>query len=182
MYPASLNQWNDLIFEIHRQNRSANVNKRENKSVCNKLFGKLAPQFDFLLNQYDDLRFTRCLKCNAKTVQRKLPLVIWVDPHHPVSLNYNCRLCPNCDLLIAHQNEIEYLLAHVFQEHAPQIIGNEYTVLGTMEKPAWKRGMQKPLDFQDIPDYLHDFKQVLKFERTYGSGHQEWLQTRTKNR
>lgn len=28
--------------------------------------------------------------------------------------------------------------------------GNDYTVLGTMEKPAWKQGVQKPLDFQDM--------------------------------
>jgi hypothetical protein len=155
-------------LKSYRRNRSANANQRGNSSMSQKLLGKLAPQFDFFLNPYDDQRFTRCPKCNAKTVQRKLPLVIWVDPHYPVSLNYTCRFCPACDLLIAHQNKIENLLAHVFQEHAPQIIGNEYTMLGTMEKPAWKRGMQNPLDFQDMPDYLHDFKQVLKFELTTG--------------
>ena len=53
-------------------------------------------------------------------------------------------------------------------------------MLGTMEKPAWKRGTQKPLGFQDMPEYLHAFKQVLKFELTYDPGQQESLQTGTK--
>jgi hypothetical protein len=134
--------------------------------MAKKQFGQLPPQYDFFLNPYDDLRFTRCPKCGAKTGQRKIPLVIWVDPHYPVSLNYTCRYCKNCDLLIAHQNEIENLLARLFRERNPQIIGNEYTVLGTMEKTAWKQGVQKPIEFQDLPAHLREFIQVLKFELT----------------
>ena len=134
--------------------------------MAKKQLGQLPPQYDFFLNPYDDLRFTRCPKCRAKTGQRKIPLVIWVDPHYPVSLNYTCRYCKNCDLLIAHQNEIENLLAQLFRERNPQIIGNEYTVLGTMEKTAWKQGVQKPIEFQDLPVHLHEFIQVLKFELT----------------
>ena len=128
--------------------------------------GKLPPQYNFFLNPYDDLRFTRCPQCGAKTNQRKLPLVIWVDPHHPVSLNYTCRYCKNCDLLIAHRNEIENLLARIFQERAPQLIGNDYTVIGTMERPVWKQGIEKPVAFQDMPNHLHDFNQVLRFNLT----------------
>jgi hypothetical protein len=134
--------------------------------MAKKKLGQLPPQYDFILNPYTDLRFSRCPKCRAKTGQRKIPLVIWVDPHYPVSLNYTCRYCMNCDLLIAHQNEIENLLAQLFRERNPQIIGNEYTVLGTMEKTAWNRGVQKPIEFQDMPAYLHEFNQVLKLELT----------------
>jgi hypothetical protein len=131
-----------------------------------KQLGQLPPQYDFFLNPYDDLRFTRCPNCEAKTGQRKLPLVIWVDPHYPVSLNYTCRYCKNCDLLIAHKNEIGDLLAQLFRESNPKIIGNDYTVLGTMERPAWKQGVHKPIEFQDLPAYLHDFNRVLKFNFT----------------
>ena len=53
-----------------------------------KRLGKLPPQYIFFLNPYDDLRFSRCPQCNGKTQQRKLPLVIWVDPQNPVVLNY----------------------------------------------------------------------------------------------
>ena len=129
-----------------------------------KQLGRLNPQFDFFLNPYNDLRFTRCPRCSEKTVHRKLPLVIWVDPHYPVSVNYTCRYCKSCDLLIAHKHEIENLLVRVFQERAPQVVGNDYTVIGTMEKLAWNLGVQESLDFQKMPEYLHDFNQVLKFE------------------
>ena len=131
-----------------------------------KHLGKLHPRYDFFLNPYDDLRFTSCPKCNAKTSHRKLPLVIWVDPHYPVSLNYTCLYCQTCDLLIAHQNEIEDLLAKIFHARAPEVVGNDYTVIGTMEKSTWKQGVQKPLDFQSMPENLHDFNQVLKFKLT----------------
>ncbi len=128
------------------------------------LFGKLPAQYNFFFNPYNEYRFTRCPKCDRKTGQKKLPLFIWIYPHYPVSLNYTCRYCPSCDLLIAHQNDIESLLAQLFQERAPEMIGNDYLILGTLEKSAWKEGLQKPLDTRTIPDFLHDFKQVLKFE------------------
>ena len=145
-----------------------------------KQLGKLLPRFDFFLNPYNDLRFTRCPKCREKTILRKLPLVIWVDPHYPVSLNYTCCYCKSCDLLIAHKNEIENLLARVFHERAPKIIGNDYTVIGTMEKSDWKQGVQKPLDFQNMPDYFHDFKQVLNFELSTNLGEPEQIQVDAK--
>ena len=134
--------------------------------MSTKHLGKLHPQYDFFLNPYDDLRFTSCPKCNVKTSHRKLPLMIWVEPHYPVSLNYTCLYCQTCDLLIAHQNEIEDLLALIFRTRAPKVVGNDYTVIGTMEKSAWKLGVQKPLDFQNMPENLHDFNQVLKIELT----------------
>jgi hypothetical protein len=66
--------------------------------------------------------------------------------------------------LIAHQNKIENLLAQIFQKQNPEIIGSHYLVLGTMEKAAWKDGTRRSLDPQEMLNYQHDFKQVLKFE------------------
>jgi hypothetical protein len=134
--------------------------------LSTKRLGKLQSQYDFFLNPYDDLRFTRCPKCTTKTDYRKLPLVIWVEPQYPISLNYACPYCQTCDLLIAHKNEIDDLLAKIFHARAPGVVGNGYTIIGTMEKSAWKQGVQKPIEFQDMPAHLHDFNQVLKFELT----------------
>lgn len=100
--------------------------------------------------------------------QRKLPLVIHVDPLHPICLNYTCRYCPACDLLIAHQNEIEHLLTALFEQHAPQAIGNDYLVLGTVDHDFWKQGTKTPHSVQNLVDNLHDFKQVLTFKPAYG--------------
>lgn len=60
-------------------------------------------RYHFFLNPYPDARFTTCPKCRRRTKQRKVPLVIHVDPRNLVSINKTCRYCPACDLLIAHQ-------------------------------------------------------------------------------
>ncbi len=122
--------------------------------------GKLPPKYTFILNPYADARFTRCPDCNQRMKQRKLPLFIHVDPMRPVVLNYTCRYCPDCDLLIAHQDEIEGLLAALFAEHDPSVIGNDYLVLGTVERQAWREGMKQPKGIPEMLEYLHDFKEV----------------------
>jgi hypothetical protein len=133
-------------------------------SKTGKLLGKLSPRYVFFLNPYDDLRFSRCPRCKGLTRSLKLPLVIWVEPKNPVALNYTCRYCPADDLLIAHQNVIEDLLARIFEKQAPHVIGNDYLVLGTLEKSAWKQGSQKPNGLQKLPEYLHDFREVIQFD------------------
>lgn len=132
--------------------------------------GKQPPQYRFFLNPYQDVRFTRCPQCNNKMGQRKLPLLVHVEPMQLVSLNKTCRYCHHCDLLIAHQDDLEHLLASLFAELNPEIIGNDYLVLGTVDKAVWKRGMQQQLTFQEEVEGLHDFKEVVTFKLTGGWG------------
>jgi hypothetical protein len=122
--------------------------------------GKLPPQYIFILNPYTDVRFTRCPNCDQRMKQRKLPLFIHVDPMNPVVLNYTCRYCPDCDLLIAHQDEIEGLLAAMFAADDPSVVGNDYLVLGTVERKAWRESMKQPKSIPEIREHLHDFKEV----------------------
>jgi len=122
--------------------------------------GKLPPQYTFILNPYAEYRLTRCPSCERKMAQRKLPLFIHVDPANPVALNYTCRYCPDCDLLIAHQDQIETLLARMFAYYDPTLIGNDYLVLGTVERAAWRAGTQQPKGIAEMLEYLHDFKEV----------------------
>ena len=132
--------------------------------------GKQEPRFTFFLNPYEDVRFTSCPQCANKTRQRKLPLFIHVSPEQPVTLNKTCRYCPNCDLLIAHQDEIEDILERAFTTHNPEIVGNNYLVIGTVERATWKRTMKSNLPTQVTLDALHDFKDVVSFIPTGGWG------------
>ena len=127
--------------------------------------GKLPPQYTFILNPYAEYRFTRCPGCEQKMKQRKLPLFILVDPQNPVVLNKTCRYCPACDLLLVHQDELETLLAAMFFAHDPSIIGNDYMVLGTLERAAWqplragsKESTKQPMGMAEMLEHLHDFK------------------------
>ena len=132
-------------------------------------FGKQPPLYRFFLNPYQDMRWTKCPQCDQKMHQRKLPLVIHhVEPISLFSLNKTCRYCPHCDLLIAHQNDIERILASYFNDRQPKVIGKDYLVIGTLEKMVWKRGVQQPLLLQETLDALHDFKEVVTFQVTGG--------------
>jgi hypothetical protein len=126
--------------------------------------GKQAPRYKFFLNPYQDARFTRCPKCEAKTRQKKLPLVIHIDDWGTVVLNKTCRFCPGCQLLILHQDKLEAYLVAFFEEQAPEVAGNDYLVIGTVDRPDWKRGTHTPMGTGEMVDCLHDFKDVLRFE------------------
>lgn len=130
--------------------------------------GKQPPRYRFFLNSYKDVRFTRCPQCDNKTRQRKLPLFIHVDPMQPLLLNKTCRYCPTCDLLIAHQDEIENLLVRTFTARAPEIVGNDYVVIGTVDRADWKHIAQNQLPVQDTLEALHDFREVITFKPAGG--------------
>jgi len=132
--------------------------------------GKQPPRHLFFFNPYQEVRCTTCPKCRGKTKLRKLPLLIHIDPMHLIALNKTCRYCPDCDLLIAHQDEIEEFLAAYFSRVDPEAIGNDYLVLGTVDRADWRQGMKQPLTTQEMLDRLHDFKQELQFQLVGGWG------------
>jgi len=96
------------------------------------------------------MRWTKCPQCDSQMHQRKLPLIIHVDPMQMLSLNKTCRYCPHCDLLIAHQDDVEHFLATFFGEQKPEVVGNDYLVLGTLDKPIWKQGTQQQMTLQEM--------------------------------
>ena len=120
-------------------------------------FGELPPSYNFVLNPYPDKRLSSCPFCEQKTGQRKLPLFIHIDPHQLLALNYTCRYCHSCDLLIAHKHEIEHLLTVTFKRTAPEAIGNDYLIFGTLEKKTWRANMKQPLSFSEIVAHVSDF-------------------------
>lgn len=132
-----------------------------------KQLGKQPPRYRYFLNPYQDVRFTTCPQCRTKTRLRKFPLVIHVDPMYTIILGKTCRYCVNCDLLIVHQDQLEEQLVEYFSEANPEIIGNDYLVMGTLDRPEWRQGMQDPLTLQEMLEHLHDFKEAVKFTPNY---------------
>jgi hypothetical protein len=126
--------------------------------------GQRPPRYRFILNPYSDVRFSSCPECRGRTLLRKVPLAVHVDPHHPVLLNKRCRYCPDCDILIAHQDELEHMLVMSFQENNPDVVGREYLVLGTFDKSTWRRRKNEPILMGNLPEYLHAFKGYLQVE------------------
>jgi hypothetical protein len=129
--------------------------------------GHLSPQYHFALNPYP-LRFSRCPDCKNRTGQRKLPLLIRIKPSHSLLLNFTCRYCARCDLLICHQDALEHVMATLYERRDPAVIGNEYFVLGTVEKKAWREGLTQPTSTSAMLPQLHDFKSYREIRATVG--------------
>ena len=127
--------------------------------------GKLRPRYSFILNPYSDLRLSRCPKCEKLTHLRKFALLIDIDGWGPMALGKTCRYCSRCELIMAHQDELEAQLVHSFSQIAPEVVGNEYLVLGTIDKKVWKEGLKgegKPL--VEMLKHVAEFKNVYNLE------------------
>jgi hypothetical protein len=58
----------------------------------------------------------------------------------------------------------EHLLATKFKKNAPEVIGKDYLIIGTINRSVWEKGTITHLTVQELISQLHDFKQVLSFE------------------
>jgi hypothetical protein len=124
--------------------------------------GELPPRYSFLINPHSDVRLSKCPQCQRPTHLRKFALFIHIDRWGPLALGKTCRYCARCELIMAHKDELEAELAHHFARIAPEVIGSEYLVLGTVEKKAWQSGLQgnrNPVG--EMLKHIADFKRVL---------------------
>jgi hypothetical protein len=126
--------------------------------------GDLPPRDAFLLNPYDDIRYTRCPRCGHRTWRRKVPLLLVVAGYGPLVLGKTGPYCANCRLLIVHRDELEGELTTIFARLAPEAVGGVYTVLGTVELRAWRRGMQAPSDLDAVLRHTAPFTATLTVE------------------
>jgi hypothetical protein len=131
-----------------------------------KNFGSLPNKFNFSLNPYPDLRFSKCPDCGIKTGQRKVAIFIHVSPLNPIILNYTNRYCSNCDILIGHKHEIEHHLTELFKGTNPTVIGNDYLLVGTVERKIWKDNIKYSHDINKMRDFIQDFKSFQVIQMT----------------
>lgn len=91
------------------------------------------------LNPYPDVAFSGCPRCDTPTKVRKVFLVITIGAEIILVLNKPCRLCVPCDMLIVRQYELEDLLAVALEPRHPDAIGQDYAILGTLDKADGRR-------------------------------------------
>lgn len=127
--------------------------------------GALPPCYSFALNPYA-ARFTMCPDCQAKTRVRKLPLAIHVEGLGLFVLRKSCRLCPTCDMVIVHQQELELLIAARLREAGSPGRALDYLVLGTVGSDVWRRGLTGGVSFDELVRNMADFRKHLQIEQT----------------
>jgi hypothetical protein len=118
----------------------------------------------FFLNPYEDAAFTKCPQCRNNTKIRKFPLVIHIDPQQLLLLNKKCRYCVKCDLIIAKKSELESLMVACFEQPMPEIIGNNYLVMGVAERRDWLESKKGKMPQGETIERILVFKDVLNFE------------------
>ncbi len=127
-------------------------------------FKDIKKRYYFFPNPYDDCAFTRCPKCNNKTKVRKFPLVVHIDPNQMLLLNKESKYCPSCDLIVVKKKQFEALLATNLDQINPDIIGNNYLVMGVVERKDWKESIKRQMEPTEIIERMYAFKDVWNFE------------------
>jgi len=67
----------------------------------------------------------------------------------------------------------------MFAERAPEIIGNDYLVVGTMDRSDWQEGLHAGVPLADMLRSLHDFKRVVTFKPALTWGPENITRQRT---
>ena len=134
-------------------------------AVTRERIGMQPARYAFLLNPHADVRLSKCPTCGKPTHLRKFALLIHAEGWGPLALGKTCRYCSRCELVIAHKDELDAELAHSLSRLAPQAVGNEFVVLGTLDRGVWRRGLQgegQPLG--EALEHVAEFKKVLQLE------------------
>ncbi len=127
--------------------------------------GKLKPRFSFILNSHSDVRVSRCPMCEKLTHPRKFAFLVHVEEWGPMVQGKTAKFCSACELIVVHQDELEAELVHSFEKLDPELIGNPYLVLGTVETKTWKRGLKgDPGTLEEILQQTADFDRVLTLQ------------------
>jgi len=115
--------------------------------------GALPPRYAFILNPHADTRFTKCPRCEARTNLRKFSLVVHLEGFGLVILGKTCRLCLRCETLVAQKAELDKLLNTLVTVSVP-----DYVVLGTADRPTYRRGLAGGASLDDVTAHMSDFK------------------------
>jgi hypothetical protein len=128
--------------------------------MARQRIGKLPPRYGFMLNPFSEMRLSSCPKCDKLTYPRKFALLIHVEGWGPFVFGKTCKYCSRCELIMAHQDELEWELANTFERLAPDVVGNEYFVVGSVERKTWKAGLagDAPQSLDEALQHTADFK------------------------
>lgn len=124
---------------------------------------RLQSRYSLILNTYRYERVSKCPLCKRPTHNRKFALLVEVEELGPVALGKTCRYCTPCELIIVHQHELEAELAHGFQNIRPEVIGNDYLLIGTIDKKVWKAGLEGGAPPPNLQEHATVFKKSYNY-------------------
>jgi hypothetical protein len=123
-------------------------------------------RYTFALNPYTNDRFGICPRCKGATAELVTALVFYVAPGLALTMRCPCRHCAACDLLIAHQADVERTIEQENGGVPPDLIGHDFQAIGTMDLADWERSRNKPYTIQQLQACLYPFRQELELIQT----------------
>jgi hypothetical protein len=124
------------------------------------------PRYRFILNPYRSVRFTRCPGCDRLMESPRIPLLIHILPSGWLVMRKTVQHCPPCDLLIAHQDELELQIRSFLEPRVPEAAGNDYFVCGTLDEEDWEQGRAASAPVKQALECRRPFKEYLDVKVT----------------
>lgn len=87
-----------------------------------------------------------------------------VDPPITPKVGFACEGQHAVLFVRVHKGSQPVYLAAFFERQAPEIVGNDFLVIGTVDRADWKRGAKGSATTEDMMERLHDFQDVLHFK------------------
>ena len=76
-------------------------------------------------------------------------------------------------MIIARKSEVESLMAAAFEQSRPQIVGNDYLVMGVAERKDWRESKKGEMSQGETIERMLVFKDVLNFELAPGGWYRD---------
>ena len=67
-------------------------------------------------------------------------------------------------MIIAKKSHIEDMMVQSFEERDPSIIGNDYIVVGTLDRSVWRKHRNTSTEAGKVVDDIYVFKDIKNFE------------------
>lgn len=136
-----------------------------------------AERHTLFLNPYPDHRFHHCPRCGRETHKRNRVLIAQSGPDFVAPAMATCRYCTKCDLLIAHQDEIEQALREMLPPHEQEkVLGGQIAVFGTLDR-SQLAGDVETITPNELFEAFHPIEDVTHFEMARDEkGNLEWVE------
>ncbi|MBS1253010.1 MAG: hypothetical protein MAG451_02055 [Anaerolineales bacterium] len=133
-------------------------------------------RYTLFLNPYAEQRFPRCPRCGERTHKRNRVLIVQSGPDFVAPVMATCRYCTNCDLLIAHQDELEATLRQMLTPEGQAAMGDEMSVVGTLDRSQLSEGIESVTP-NDLVDAFHPIADYVHFDPVEDeAGNIEWVE------
>ena len=136
-----------------------------------------AERYTLFLNPYSDQQFHHCPRCGQQTHKRNRVLIVQSGRELVAPVMAECRYCADCDLLIAHRDEIEATLREMPMPEGEAAVGETMTIVGTLDRSRLGGDTIEDILPTDLLEAFFPIDNLVHFEMNRDeAGQIEWVE------